>query len=210
MIAVKLNKINKSFNKKEVLKDFSLEIKSGEMVAITGSSGCGKTTSLNIMGLIEKADSGTVDIFDIKNALPNTKKSHKAIREYIGYLFQNYALIDNETVEQNLEIGLRYVKKANHKKLIKTALEAVGLENFEKRKIFELSGGEQQRIAIARVMLKPSKLILADEPTGSLDSVNRKLVMDLLIKLNEMGKTVIIVTHDDYIANRCTRVVKIY
>lgn len=210
MNAIELVNISKSFNGKKVLNEFSIEIKSGEMVAITGGSGSGKTTLLNIIGLIEKADCGTVNIFDQKNIIPNTKKAEATIREYVGYLFQNYALIDNETVEDNLKIGLKYVKKTeNHALMIKNVLKDVGLEGYENRKIYELSGGEQQRVAIARVMLKPSKLILADEPTGSLDAKNRSVVMELLDKLNAMGKTVVIVTHDDVVANHCQRIIKI-
>ncbi len=210
MNAIELVNVSKSFNGHKVLSDFSMEITSGEMVAITGGSGSGKTTLLNIIGLIEKADSGTVNIFDKKNITPNTKKAEDTIRNYIGYLFQNYALIDNETVEDNLKIGLKYVKKTeNHMLMIKNVLKDVGLEGYENRKIYELSGGEQQRVAIARVMLKPSKLILADEPTGSLDSKNRNIVLELLDKLNAMGKTVVIVTHDDVVATHCQRIINI-
>lgn len=210
MNAIELNNITKSFNKKTILNEFSLKVKEGEMVAITGGSGSGKTTLLNIIGLIEKSDSGQVNIFDMNNIHPNTKKAEIAIRKYIGYLFQNFALIDNETVEENLKIGLKYTnKKENKKILIKNALKEVGLEGYEKRKVFELSGGEQQRVAIARIMLKPSKLILADEPTGSLDSINRNIVIELLKKIHESGKTVLIVTHDDYVANQCQRIISI-
>lgn len=210
MNAIELTNISKSFNEKKVLNDFSLAVKQGEMVAITGGSGSGKTTLLNIIGLIEKADKGVINIFELKDIKPNTKKSEKAIRNYIGYLFQNYALIDNETVEENLKIGLKYIKnKKSHKKMIEEALKDVGLEGYENRKVFELSGGEQQRIAIARIMLKPSQLILADEPTGSLDYANRNIIIELLKKLNTLGKTVLIVTHDDYIANQCQRIISI-
>lgn len=210
MNAVVLKNINKKFDNHQVLRDFSLKIKDKEMVAITGGSGSGKTTILNIIGLIEKSDSGSLQIFDKKDLKINTRKSEEVIRNYIGYLFQNFALIDNETVEENLKIGLKYVKEKNkHKEMIRNVLKEVGLEGYEKRKVYGLSGGEQQRVAIARVMLKPSKLILADEPTGSLDAKNRKIVIDLLKKLNDMGKTVVIVTHDDYVASQCERVVSI-
>lgn len=210
MNAVELVNINKSFNGNHVLKDFSIQIKKGEMVAITGNSGSGKTTILNIIGLIEKADSGTVNLFDLKDIKPNTKKGEIAIRKHIGYLFQNFALIDNETVEDNLIIGLKYVcKKDKSVDKIKEVLKEVGLSGYEKRKIYELSGGEQQRVAIARIMLKPSNIILADEPTGSLDSTNRDVVIDLLRKINATGKTVLIVTHDSYVADQCQRVINI-
>lgn len=210
MDAVELMNINKSFKGNHVLKDFTIQIKKGEMVAITGNSGSGKTTILNIIGLIEKADSGTVNLFDMKDIKPNTKKAEIAIRKHIGYLFQNFALIDNETVEENLKIGLKYVcKKDKGINRIKEVLKEVGLSGYEKRKIYELSGGEQQRVAIARIMLKPSNIILADEPTGSLDSTNREIVIELLKKINATGKTVLIVTHDAYVATQCQRVINI-
>lgn len=206
MNAITLKNIHKSFHNTKILCDFSIEVKEGEMVAITGGSGSGKTTLLNILGLIEKADQGSVCIFKEENLRPNTKKAEVVIRDSIGYLFQNYALIDNESVEDNLKIGLKYVKpKEKHKKMIKEVLHSVGLEGYEHRKIYELSGGEQQRVAIARVMLKPSKLILADEPTGSLDPQNRDMILSLLDKLHAMGKTIVIVTHDDAVANHCQR-----
>lgn len=210
MDAVELMNINKSFKGNHVLKDFTIQIKKGEMVAITGNSGSGKTTILNIIGLIEKADSGTVNLFDMKDIKPNTKKAEIAIRKHIGYLFQNFALIDNETVEENLKIGLKYVRKKDKGiNRIKEVLKEVGLSGYEKRKIYELSGGEQQRVAIARIMLKPSNIILADEPTGSLDSTNREIVIELLKKINATGKTVLIVTHDAYVATQCQRVINI-
>ena len=113
-------------------------------------------------------------------------------------MFQNFALISSRTVRENIEIGLQYSKLKRQEKnnLISEALIKVGLEGYDKRKVFELSGGEQQRVALARIILKPSKLILADEPTGSLDLKNREIVMKILCDLNKMGKTIIIVTHD--------------
>lgn len=210
MYAIELKNIKKSFHGQVILNHFSATIKQGDMVAIVGGSGSGKTTLLNIIGLIEKADEGSIQIFDQKNIKPNTKQAEIAIRKYIGYLFQNFALIDNESVEENLKIGLKYVpNKKQHPAMIKNVLKEVGLEGYEKRKIFELSGGEQQRVAIARVMLKPSQLILADEPTGSLDPVNRDIVMELLKKMHASGKTVLIVTHDAHVANQCSTVLKI-
>ena len=203
-----LKDIKKQFGTKVLFRELNLEIEEGEFIAITGGSGSGKTTLLNIIGLIEKSTQGTVSIYDLNDLKPNTKKSELAIRKYIGYLFQNYALMDNETVADNLKIGLRYRKmdKKEEKAAIQNSLKKVGLEGYEKRKVFELSGGEQQRVAIARILLKPSKLILADEPTGSLDPENRDIVMNLLKEMNREGKTVIIVTHDSFIANQCQRI----
>lgn len=208
MSAIKLTNIKKAFGSRVLFDGLNIDIKEGELVAITGGSGSGKTTLLNIIGLIEKSSAGEISMFQINNIKPNTRKSEYTIRNYIGYLFQNYALIDNESVEDNLRIGLKYrkLKKNEEQANIKKILKKVGLAGYEKRKVFELSGGEQQRVAVARIMLKPSKLILADEPTGSLDAENRDIIMNLLKELNEAGRTVIIVTHDSYLANQCNRI----
>src|SRR5699024_6101755 len=113
-----------------------------------------------------------------------------------GYLFQNYALVDNATVEENIEIGLKYRKDGENKdELVKEALKRVGLENFQKRKIYSLSGGEQQRVALARIIVKPCLIIFADEPTGNLDEENSKRIMDVLFELNREGKAIVVVTH---------------
>lgn len=208
---IQLNNICKRYGKKEVLKDFSLNIEEGELIALTGTSGKGKSTILNIIGLLENPDSGDLIICNEKNIKPNTEKANEILRNTIGYLFQNFALVDEETVEYNLNIALKYVKvkKEEKKKLLEEALKKVGLQGFEKNKIYELSGGEQQRIAVARLMLKPSKIILADEPTGSLDEENREIIINLLKDINKSGKTIIIVTHDKYLANKCNRIIEI-
>lgn len=127
------------------------------------------------------------------------------IRENISYLFQNFALVDNFTIKENLLMALRYVKQTKKEKeeSIDNALRMVGLENYQKLKVFEISGGEQQRVAIARCLLKPSKVILADEPTGSLDTKNRDEILAILNQLNASGKTIIIVTHDNKVAESC-------
>lgn len=211
MEIIKLESINKSYGDRKILKNFSLSINDGEFVAITGESGKGKSTILNILGLLEDIDDGKFKIDGMENIKVNSSKSNKVIREKISYLFQNFALVDEETVKYNLSLSLRYVKISKKEKndKIKNALKAVGLCGYEDRKIYELSGGEQQRVAIARVMLKPSKIVLADEPTGSLDEANVRLILDLLKQLNKDGKTIIIVTHDKYVANECDRVINL-
>lgn len=211
MELIKLEGVNKAFGNKKVLDKFSLSINEGEFLAITGESGKGKTTVLNLIGLLEEQDSGNIIIDGMKNILPNSKKSTKVLREEISYLFQNFALIDEETVSYNLSIATKYIKSSKNEKLkkIKDALKTVGLSGYENKKIYELSGGEQQRVAIARIILKPSKIILADEPTGSLDEENAKAIFSLLRSINKEGKTVIIVTHDKKLAEQCDRVVRL-
>lgn len=209
MYIVFLNNI--SYGNKKVLTNLSLSIEAVEFVAITGKSGKGKSTILNILGLLETTDSGKMIVDGMENIKPNSGRSMKVIREKISYLFQNFALVDEEKVNYNLKLALKYVKisKKGKNEKIKNALISVGLDGYEKRKIYELSGGEQQRVAIARIILKPSKIVLADEPTGSLDEENVKIVLGLLRELNKDGKTVIIVTHDKQLANECDRIIEL-
>jgi len=210
MILLELNNIVKNFGSKPVLENLSLQIEEGKIYAITGKSGCGKSTLLNIMGGIEKATSGNVEILGNKNLSPRSQKVRKLLRHQISYLFQNYALSDNDTVEYNLKMALVYHKEIKDKKrAIAEALIKVGLKGYEKQKVHTLSGGEQQRVAIARLLLKPTKIILADEPTGNLDIENRNAIFDLLLDLNKAEKTIVLVTHDLELAGKCDIVIKI-
>lgn len=202
-------KLNRGLNKtkESEIDKFNLEISKGELVAITGNSGSGKTTLLNIMGLLEKPNSGDIIINNIKN--PNSKQIRILQRDFYGYLFQNYALIENENVENNLKIALKYQKNINHNEKINYALESVSLRKYNKKKIYELSGGEQQRVALARVILKECEVIFADEPTGNLDKKNRDIVFDILKSLNKNGKTIVFVTHDLELSEQADRVIKL-
>ncbi|HDR3908514.1 ABC transporter ATP-binding protein [Bacillus toyonensis] len=204
---IELKNISKKYENKQVLDNFNLVVNKGEMMAITGQSGTGKSTLLNIVGLLEEPDSGDVIIQGIENAWKSEKKQIDLFRYTIGYLFQNYALIDNETVSKNLDVALEYVKLPNKDDKKKEVLEKVGLLDKLNSKIYQLSGGEQQRIALARLMLKKNDIILADEPTGSLDEVNRDQVLSILKSLNNEGKTILIVTHDPEVSKICTNVV---
>lgn len=199
--------VTKSFGEKIIFDKLDLRIEQGEMVAIMGESGSGKTTLLNMLGLIEPFSGGAFTIFGYKNPKVNGKMSEKIIREHVSYLYQNFALIEDENVFENLYLALRYLKKNKAEKtvMIKNALKQVGLHGFEKHKVFACSGGEQQRVALARAMLKPGQLILADEPTGSLDKENREIVMGLLHGLHQSGKTIIVVTHDLEVAAACEK-----
>lgn len=208
---IKFEKVNKRYGEKVVLKDLSLEIDKGEMVALIGNSGKGKTTIMNIIGLLESFDSGKLIIDGEENISINSKKANLNLRNKISYLFQNFALVENKTVSFNLEIATKYLKKSKSEKraLIEEALEKVNLKGLENKKVYQLSGGEQQRVSIARVLIKDSKIVLADEPTGSLDTLNRDMVFKHLKDMNSKGKTIVIVTHDLELAKMCDRIIKI-
>ncbi|WP_278956020.1 ABC transporter ATP-binding protein [Lactobacillus apis] len=208
---IELKNITKKFESKTVFANFNLQIDQNEMVAIIGPSGSGKSTLLNILGLIDKVDDGEYQFEQYTNIKPNSRLAQKIIREKISYLFQNFALIEEDTVLQNLLLALKYVKQSKKEKteIITAALQKVGLSEYLNSKIYELSGGQQQRIAVARAIIKPSELVLADEPTGSLDSKNRDEIIKLLLELNDAGKTVIVVTHDSHVAEKCHRVLEL-
>ena len=204
---ITLNNISKKYNEKNIVRNFNLKINKGEFISIVGESGSGKTTLLNIIGLLEKQTSGDIVVMGIKN--PTSKELTKLQREFYGYLFQNYALIEEDSVQTNLKLALKYNKVIDKQAEINRALKLVGLEGYNKKKVFELSGGEQQRLALARIMLKKCEIILADEPTGNLDNKNRDIVFNILKDLNKQGKTIVIVTHDNYIANKCDKIIKL-
>lgn len=211
MSVIKLVDICKKYDDKVIFDNLNLEIKGGEFVSIVGESGAGKSTLLNIIGLLETADSGDIIIHNVKNPKLQKRSGSILLRNNIAYLFQNYGLIDNETVLENLMISLRFKQMSRKDKITKAeeALKNVGLSGFGKKKVYKLSGGEQQRVALAKIMLKPCDIILADEPTGSLDDDNKNAVLDILKKFNEEGKTVIVVTHDTVVAECAKRNVKI-
>lgn len=209
MEIINIKNLTKKYKEHIILDAFDLRINEGEMIAITGRSGSGKTTLLNIIGLIEEYDEGDYYFYDHLNIKPNSKLATEMIRNHINYLFQNFALIDDDSILNNLLIGLEFKNLSKSEKLseIHIALEKVGIDKDVKTKISALSGGEQQRVAIARTILKEGNLILADEPTGSLDEENKEIIMSLLKELNNEGKTIIIVTHDPYVADKCDRII---
>ena len=211
MQAITLKNISKKFGDKTVLDNFSLEVMQGDYVSITGESGKGKTTILNIIGMLDTPDSGSVAILGHKNPDFSSRVAVQLRRYDVSYLFQNYGLIDTETVEENIKIALRFkhLTKEKQRKIVAETLNQVGLDGYERRKIFTLSGGEQQRVALAKIIAKSPKVILADEPTGSLDEKNRDYILKILENFNREGKTVIVVTHDSCVASCAQRHIRL-
>ena len=209
---LQVDTLNKSFGSNTVLQNISFEIESGESVALVGPSGCGKSTLLNIIGLLETLDSGTINLEGRTYPSINSKKATLMRRTEINYLFQSFALINDWKVSKNLLLALQYTKlsKQEQERLIRTALENYGIGEKFDAVVNELSGGEKQRVAIARAMIKPGNLILADEPTGSLDKAMATIVIDSLLgSVHANHKTLLMVTHDMGIAQRCDRIIEL-
>lgn len=208
---IEIKKLSKKYGTHKVFDNLNLCINNNEIVAIIGPSGCGKSTLLNIIGQIENNYDGSIIINGINLKKVNRTTRERFIRYNINYLFQNFALIDSLSVKDNLMIGLEYVKikKSEKEERIKKVLKKVKLNNYSDKRIYELSGGEQQRVALARIMLKPGDIVLADEPTGNLDKENGNLVIDILKSLKKSGKTIVIVTHSEEIANQCDRIINL-
>ncbi|MEG0726083.1 MAG: ABC transporter ATP-binding protein [Erysipelothrix sp.] len=206
---IRVDNIHKSYGEHIILEDLSFTIEPGSMVAIVGESGSGKTTLLNIIGGIESVDKGVVEV-NGKNILKLKNRSlQKYLREEVSFLFQSYALMEDKTVYENIYIVPPLYKKNESKKMAETVLETVGLKGYGNRIVASLSGGEQQRVSLARIMLKPSTIILADEPTGNLDSKNSEVVLNLFRKINQSGKTVIVVTHDKSLLNHFDKIIEL-
>ena len=213
---IKIDNITKTFRTEEVetvaLNGVSLEVEDGEFVAIMGPSGCGKSTLLNILGLLDNPDSGHY-LLDGEEVGQLKEKQRTAYRKgRIGFVFQSFNLIDELTVEENVDLQLRYlgVPKAERRTRVTEILRKVGLSQRSKHYPQQLSGGQQQRVAIARAVVGKPKLILADEPTGNLDSKNGLAVMQLLTQLNAEGTTIVMVTHSQHDAAMATRIVNLF
>lgn len=194
------------------LKGIDLSIEEGEMVAITGKSGAGKSTLLHILAAIDSYDKGSYLVDGVSVGDLKEKDRARFRNQKIGIVMQDYALIDEYTIEENVQIPLIFGKvKGNdvRREKIMTALKNVGLDELAKKPVRQLSGGQKQRVAIARALVNNPAFLLADEPTGALDSKTSGEIMDVFEKLNQGGKTVIIVTHDMEVAARCGRVIEI-
>ena len=214
MITVK--DLSKVFRTEEIettaLNGVSFEINNGEFVAIMGPSGCGKSTLLNILGLLDNPTSGSYRLLDSEVGGLKEKESTKFRKVKIGFVFQSFNLIDELNVYENVELPLRYlnISAGERKKRVEEILKRMNISHRAKHFPQQLSGGQQQRVAIARAVVSNPKLILADEPTGNLDSKNGKEVMDLLAELNKEGTTIVMVTHSQKDAAVAQRVINLF
>ena len=208
---LKVSNVGKTYGKFTALKDINLEVADGEFLAIMGPSGSGKSTLINILGLLDQSYTGEY-LLENKNYQDVNDNELSQIRgDQLGFVFQNFKLLSTYTVYENIEVPLIYSKKAQNNKhqLIESVIEKVGLKGKEKNLPTELSGGQQQRVAIARAIVNRPKLVIADEPTGALDSKTSKEIMDIFEKLNQDGTTIIMVTHDSEVAEHAMRTVYI-
>lgn len=215
MTIIEVNNLNKSFGSKEnkfdALKNINLKIEESEFVGIVGTSGSGKTTFLNILGLLDNKSSGKYLLLGEDTETYNDKKCSKIRNKQIGFVVQHFALIKDFTVYENVEIPLQYgnvPRKLRHDKIV-NVLKCLGIEDKINSKISNLSGGQCQRVAIARALVNDPKLILADEPTGALDTKTTKEIISIFKELNSKGKTILIITHDEKVASECKRIIRI-
>lgn len=211
MIAIK--DLHKSYhmgsNSLHVLKGINFEAKEGEMIAIMGSSGSGKSTFLNILGMLDEADQGSYDLDNVPIKNLNEKVAARYRNEFLGFIFQSFNLITYKSALDNVSMPLYYqgVKRSVRTEKAMHYLEKVGLADWATHLPSELSGGQKQRVAIARALASDPKVLLADEPTGALDTKTSYEVMELIQAINDEGKTILVVTHEEDIAHMCKRIV---
>lgn len=207
---IELQHIWKQFGSRVIFSDLSLNFQGGMVYALIGDSGCGKTTLLNMLAKLETFDKG--EIFYKGNSLTSIK-NEEFYRNELGYLFQNFGLLESQTIRENLELGMigkKNNKKQEKERLLFQALQAVRLDYLSlNQKIFELSGGEAQRVALAKIILKNPPLILADEPTASLDPKNSKEIMEILLELRNANRTIIIATHNPSIWKMADQIIRL-
>mgnify|MGYP000011974503 FL=1 len=205
---IELQHIWKQFGSRIIFSDLNLNFQSGMVYALIGDSGCGKTTLLNMLAKLETFDKGEI-VYKGKSL--TSIKNEEFYRNELGYLFQNFGLLESQTIRENLELGLigkKQNKKQEKERLLLQALQAVRLDYLSlNQKIYELSGGEAQRVALAKIILKDPPLILADEPTASLDPKNSKEIMEILLELRNANRTIIIATHNPSIWKMADQVI---
>ena len=210
---IEIKDLHKSYkmgsNSLHVLKGINFSVKKGELVAIMGSSGSGKSTFLNILGMLDEADEGSYTLDGVPIQGLNETKAAEYRNKFLGFVFQSFNLINYKTAKDNVALPLYYQGLARKERntMALDYLDRVGLKPWAEHLPSELSGGQKQRVAIARAMASQPKVLLADEPTGSLDSTTSYEVMDLIQKINDEGNTILVVTHEEDIAHMCKRIV---
>ena len=213
---IEISKLNKYYqignSKFHALKDIDLDIKDGEMLAVTGKSGAGKSTLMNIIGLLDSYDSGSLKIDGVEASGLRDSRLAKLRNQKIGFVMQDFSLLEHKSVLMNVMLPLYFNNRYNFremKKLAMDALKKVGITEQASKKVNQLSGGQKQRVAVARAIINEPSFILADEPTGALDTQTSAEIMALFKNLNDDGKTIIIITHDMNIADFCQRKIEI-
>ena len=212
---IEITNLHKTYNYKksnafEALKDVNIKIQDGELVAIVGKSGAGKSTLMHIIGCIDDFESGSYKIDGVEVSGMSEKEKSHIRNQKVGIVMQDFALVEDYTAEENVMIPIYFSKdKKDRKMRAYEALRSVGMEKYLKKPVKKLSGGQKQRVAIARALINNPSVILADEPTGALDSVTSDEIMKVFEELNQSGRTIIIITHDREIAERCGRVIEI-
>ena len=215
LIMIRIKDLHKSYkmgsNSLHVLKGINFNVEEGELVAIMGSSGSGKSTLLNILGMLDLLDSGSYELDGVPIKDLDETKAANYRNKFLGFVFQSFNLINYKTALENVTLPLYYqrLKRKDREEIALKYLEDVGLKEWATHLPSELSGGQKQRVAIARAMVSKPKVLLADEPTGALDSKTSKEVMALIQQINKSGKTVLIVTHEEDIAKMCSRIVRL-
>ena len=213
---IEISKLNKYYqignSKFHALKDIDLNIKDGEMLAITGKSGAGKSTLMNIIGLLDSYDSGSLKIDGVEVSGWRDSRLAKLRNQKIGFVMQDFSLLEHKSVLMNVMLPLYFNKRYKFREMKKMAMDAlkkVGITEQAQKKANQLSGGQKQRVAVARAIINEPSFILADEPTGALDTKTSAKIMELFKNLNDDGKTIIIITHDMGIADSCQRKIEI-
>ena len=212
---IRIKNLHKSYemgsNSLHVLKGIDFNVTEGELVAIMGSSGSGKSTLLNIIGMLDNYDNGSYELDNILIKDLDETKAANYRNKFLGFVFQSFNLINYKSAVENVVLPLYYqgIKRREREKIALEYLDNVGLKNWASHLPSELSGGQKQRVAIARAMVSKPKVLLADEPTGALDSKTSSEVMSLIQEINNSGKTILVVTHEEDIAKMCKRIVRL-